>query len=90
MGDNLKEGPIGQQEQDQRHKFRNHDRKSWDIRQDECRFILRDGAGPGYQRACFGLPMMTGFMIAPGMEMKTSGSRLFKVDETGMTEKPCH
>jgi hypothetical protein len=29
VGNNLKEGPIGQQEQDQRHKFRDHERKAW-------------------------------------------------------------
>lgn len=87
MGNNLKEGPIGQQEQDQQHKFRDHDRKSWDIRKNEGGFVLRDRAGPGHQRACFCLPVMTGLMIAPGMEMKTSRGRLLKIDETGVADK---
>ncbi len=88
MGNNLKEGPIGQQEQDQRHKFRNHDRKSWDIRKNEGGFVLRDRASPGYQRTCFCLPMMTGVMIAPGMEMKTSGGRLLEINEAGVADEP--
>ena len=88
MGDNLKEGPIGQQEQEQRHKFRNHEREAWNLWEDEGRFVLCHRTGPGHQRACFGLPMMTGLMIAPGMEMKNSRGRFLEINETRVADKP--
>lgn len=32
--------------------------------------------------------MMAGILVSPGMEMKTPGSRLFKINETSVAEKP--
>jgi hypothetical protein len=88
VGNNLKEGPIGQQEQDQRHKFRDHERKAWNIRKDERRFVLRHRAGPGRQGTCLGLPMVTGVTVSPGMEMETSGGRLLEINEARVADKP--
>lgn len=90
MGRNLKEGPIRQQEQDQRDKLKDHDRKSWNLREDERRFILRDRAGPGRQGTALDPTMVTGLMIPPGVEMETPGSRFFEINEASVADEPRH
>lgn len=90
MGRNLKQGAIRQEQQQQRHKLRDHNRETWYVWKDERRFVLRHRAGPGRQGTCLCLPMVTGLMVAPGMKVKTSGGRLFKINETGMTENSCN
>lgn len=88
MGNNLKEGPIGQQEEDQRHKFRDHEREAWNLGQDERRFILSHRTGPGREGTCLGLAMVTGITVSPCMEMETSGGRFLEINETRVADKP--
>lgn len=88
MGRDLKQGAIRQQQQNEWNKFRNHERESWNLREDERRFVLGHRAGPGRQRTGFRLAVVAGIAIPPGMEMKTPGGRLFEIDEAGMADKP--
>ena len=88
MGNNLKQGAIGQEQQHQRHKFRDHEREAWNVWKDERRFILRHGAGPGRQGTCLGLTVVTGVTVSPCMEMETPGGRLFEINEAGVANKP--
>ncbi len=76
----------GEHNEGEGNKEGDQQRKSRDIREDECSVILRDCASPRDKRTCLCLPMVTGLMVAPGMEVKTSGGRLFKIDEAGMTK----
>lgn len=88
VGRNLKQGAIGQEQQHQRHKFRDHEREAWNVREDERRFVLRHRAGPGREGTCLGLAVMTGIMIPPCVEMKTSGGRFLEIKEARVADKP--
>ena len=88
VGNNLKEGPIGQQEEDQRDKSRDLQREAWNVWKDERRFILRHGAGPGRQGTRLRLAMVTGITVSPCMEMETPGGRLFEINKARMADKP--
>ena len=88
VGRNLKQGAIGQEQQHQRHKFRDHEREAWNVWKDERRFILRHGAGPGRQGTCLGLTVVTGVTVSPCMEMETPGGRLFEINKARMADKP--
>lgn len=88
MGRNLKQGTIRQQQQDQRNKDGDHKREARNVREDERAFILRHRAGPGGQGTRLSLAVMTRIVVPPGMEMKTSGGRLFEINEAGVADKP--
>ena len=88
MGNNLKQGAIGQEQQHQRHKFRDHEREAWNVRKDERRFVLRHRAGPGRQGTRLRLAMVTGITVSPCMEMETPGGRLFEINKARMADKP--
>ena len=87
MGRNLKQGAIGQQEHDQRHKLRDHNRETWYVRKDERRFVLRHRAGPGRQGTCLGLTVVTGITVSPGMEMETPRGRPFEINKARVTHE---
>jgi len=70
VGRNLKQGAIRQEQQQQRHKLRDHNRKTWYVRKDERRFVLGHRAGPGRQGTCLGLTVVTRITVSPGMEME--------------------
>lgn len=88
MGRNLKQGAIGQEQQHQRNKFRDHEREAWNLWEDEGRFVLCHRTGPGRQGTCLGLAMVTGITVSPCVEMKTSGGRFLEINETRVADKP--
>ena len=88
MGNNLKQGAIGQEQQHQRHKFRDHEREAWNVRKDERRFVLRHRAGPGRQGTCLGLTVVTGVTVSPCMEMEAPRGRFLEINETRVADKP--
>ena len=83
MGRDQRETSIGNQEQDQRHENRHHDRQTRNLRQYEGRVILGNVAGPGDQRSELGATVVAGVVITTPVKIERPDRRLFEFVEAG-------
>lgn len=83
MGRDQRETSIGNQEQDQRHENRHHDRQPRNVRQHKGRVILSDIARPGDQRSELGATVVAGVVITTPVKIERPDRRLFEFVETG-------
>lgn len=88
MGRNKHSARIGDIQQKERNKKREHDRELRNIRENKGGIVLHDRTGPIGQRMKLAPPVMTGIQIAPGVEVKTTGLGLLKIKKAGVTYKP--
>ncbi len=88
MGRNQEKRSIRNEQKNQRHEDRYHDRQAGNLGQDKRPFILRHRAGPGDQRSKLGATVMAGVVITAAMKIERPDRGLFEFIEAGRANDP--